>query len=117
LTRITSTLHEYQYIFFIISRSFLLRMKNVSGENYVENRNACVQLLFPPQNRAVYETMLKNTVKPHRPQITIRSMRIAGWIPKATNTHSEYVILIAFHYNNGLRTRLNVTLYLHLPVL
>jgi hypothetical protein len=26
----------------------------------------------------------------------IRCMRIAYWIPKATNTHSEYVILIAF---------------------
>ena len=26
----------------------------------------------------------------------IRHMRIACWIPKATNTHSEYVILIAF---------------------
>jgi len=23
-------------------------------------------------------------------------MRIAGWIPKPTNTHSEYVTLIAF---------------------
>jgi len=27
--------------------------------------------------------------------------RIACWILKATNTHSEYVILIAFHGNNG----------------
>ena len=26
----------------------------------------------------------------------IRRMRIACWIPKATNTHSVYVILIAF---------------------
>jgi len=29
-------------------------------------------------------------------QITIWLMRFACWIPKATNTHSEYVILIAF---------------------
>ena len=28
--------------------------------------------------------------------ITTRRMRIACWIPKATNTHSEHVILIAF---------------------
>jgi len=28
-------------------------------------------------------------------------MRFACWIPKATNTHSEYVILIEFHCNNG----------------
>jgi hypothetical protein len=26
----------------------------------------------------------------------IRRMRIARWIPKATNTHSEYVIFIGF---------------------
>ena len=44
---------------------------------------------------AFYE-MWKNTVEPERPQITIWRMRIACCIPKATNTHSEYVILIAF---------------------
>ena len=27
----------------------------------------------------------------------IRRIRIACWITKATNTHSEYVILTAFH--------------------
>jgi len=31
-----------------------------------------------------------------RPQMTIWRMRIACWIPKATNTHSQYVIVIAF---------------------
>ena len=31
-------------------------------------------------------------------RITLR-MHIACWIPKATNTHSEYVILL-FHRNN-----------------
>jgi len=28
--------------------------------------------------------------------MTIRRMRIVSWIAKATNSHSEYVILIAF---------------------
>ena len=28
--------------------------------------------------------------------MTVLRMRIACWIPKATNTHSDYVILIAF---------------------
>jgi hypothetical protein len=40
--------------------------------------------------------MLKNTVDLDKPQMTIWRMRIACWIPKATDTHSEYVILIAF---------------------
>ena len=35
-----------------------------------------------------------------RPQITIWSTYILCWMSKVTNTHSEYVILIAFHCNN-----------------
>jgi len=48
------------------------------------------------ENRAVYEIMWKNILELERPRITIWRMRIARWIPKGTNTHSEYVILIAF---------------------
>ena len=41
--------------------------------------------------------------------MTTWGMRIACWIPKATNTHSEYVILIAFSTVTVVtRTRLNV---------
>ena len=39
-------------------------------------------------------------------------MRIACWIPKATNTHSEYVILIALPRQQWLGER-NVVLYVH----
>jgi len=48
------------------------------------------------ENLAVYEIMYENIVEPRRPQMTIWRMRIACCIPKATNTHSEYVMLIAF---------------------
>ena len=48
------------------------------------------------ENRAVYEITWKNNVEPDRPQMTIRRMRVACWIPKATNTPSEYVTLTAF---------------------
>jgi len=40
--------------------------------------------------------MWENIVEPDRPQKAIRRMRVGCWIPKATGTHSEYVILIAF---------------------
>ena len=43
-----------------------------------------------------YVIMRKNMVKSGRPPLTIWRMRIACWIPKVTNTHSEYVIIIAF---------------------
>ena len=56
----------------------------------------CSVTFFSPENRAVYEVMSKNTVEPGRPQMAIWRMCIACWIPKATNTHSVYVILIDF---------------------
>jgi hypothetical protein len=47
-------------------------------------------------NRAVYEIMWKNTADGCRPLMAIWRMRTACWIPKGTNTNSEYAILIAF---------------------
>ena len=49
----------------------------------------------PLLNSAVYEVRWKNIVKNGRPQIIILLMGIAR-IPKATNTHSAYVIIITF---------------------
>jgi hypothetical protein len=40
--------------------------------------------------------MWKNSVELVGQQMTTWRMRIACWIPKATNTHSEGVIIIAF---------------------
>ena len=57
----------------------------------------------PPENLAVCEKMHKNVVEPYRPLMTIRRRRIACWIPKATNTHSVYVTLIAFLQQRWLR--------------
>jgi hypothetical protein len=56
-------------------------------------------------NRAIYETMWNNIVEPCRPQTTIWRMRIACWIPKATDTPSEYVPLIAFPLQHWLHER------------
>jgi hypothetical protein len=40
--------------------------------------------------------MWENIVQPDRPRMTIERMRITWWVTKATNTHSQYVTLIAF---------------------
>jgi len=48
------------------------------------------------KNRTFHEIMWKNTVQLGRPQMIIWLMHIARWIPKFTNTSSEYVILINF---------------------
>ena len=49
--------------------------------------------------------MSKNIVKLGDPQMAIWRMRIACWIIKATDTHSEYVILIVFPLQQWLRER------------
>jgi hypothetical protein len=66
---------------------------------------------FLLENRAVCEIMSKNFAETDRPQMTIWRMRIACWIPKATNTRSEYVILLFYTAALVLRTRLSVALY------
>jgi len=47
-------------------------------------------------------------------KMTVRSMRIPSWILKATNTHAEYVILIAFPLQQWLHERDSMLrLYVH----
>ena len=43
-------------------------------------------------------------------------MLIARWIPKATNTHSEYVILIAFPPQQWLHERASMLRYTYIAV-
>jgi len=59
------------------------------------------------ENRAVYEIIWKNTVPATEAtdDNIIRSMRIAWWITKATEIHSEYAILTAFSRQQWLRER------------
>jgi hypothetical protein len=49
------------------------------------------------ENRTFNEIMWKNIVEPERPcDNIIRLMHMAWCIPKATNTHSQYVTFIVF---------------------
>ena len=61
--------------------------------------------------------MWKNIVQPDRPQMTIWRMHIVCWLPKATNTHSEYATLIDFPPQNGCTTAPQCYVVLTLPVL
>ena len=54
---------------------------------------------------------MENIAERGRPHMTIWRIRIAWWIPKATNRHTVYVILIAFPTATVVAlTRVNVTL-------
>jgi hypothetical protein len=66
------------------------------------------------ENCIVCDVTSKNIVGPNRQQMTIWRTRIVRCIPKDTDTHSEYVILIPFPTATMVsRTRLNVTSYVH----
>jgi len=56
-------------------------------------------------------------VEPGRPRMTMWRMRIAYWIHKATNTHSEYVIRIAFPLQQWLQERASVLRYTYIACL
>ena len=75
--------------FMIICLSVLLKIRNILDK-------ICRDILCPKNcffgKRAVYEIMWENTVQPDSQQITIWRMRMACCLPKATNTHLEYVI-------------------------
>jgi len=68
--------------------------------------------VFFPENRAVYEITMKNSVGPTRPQMTIRTwrMRFPCWVHKGTKSHSNYVTRCFSAATMVARTLLNVTL-------
>jgi hypothetical protein len=61
--------------------------------------------------------MWKNIVEADRPKLTVWGMRISVWIPKTTNTHSEYVLLIAFPLQQWLHERALLLLFTYIVLL
>jgi len=82
--------------FLIISGSVLLKMRNFTDISCRENQNT--HLVFSnfyfKKSCSLFDKY-KNIVELGRSQMTIWRIHIACRIPKATNTHSEYAILIA----------------------
>jgi hypothetical protein len=100
--------------FMIISRLFLLRMRNVSDKCGRENRRSH----FEFNNFFRKSCTIRNRVQTHRTdgQATddniIRRMCLTCWVTKATDTNSEYAIhiLTAFPRQKYFsRTIVNVT--------
>ena len=89
-------------------------MKNVSHKICTETRNT--HFMFNNVfflNRVVNETMWKTIAERGRPQMNIQSMRIAYWIPEATNTHRLCNTHCFSTTTMVGRTRLNVMRNLH----
>jgi hypothetical protein len=101
------------HIFLIISRSFLLIIRNIS-DNVIEKIKT--HLMFKNfffENR---EKKWKNMEEPDRAQLTIWRMRIACWIPKATNAHIGIYTRNKYSFSTesiDAWTRLSVTRCIH----
>ena len=61
--------------------------------------------------------MWKNVLKSQADHVTIWRMHIAYQIPKATDTHTEYVILIALPLQQWLRERTSMLSYTYIACL
>jgi hypothetical protein len=93
LTTITGTSHAAdRYTVAITSRSVV----NMFQTSVVEKiKRHFVFSKFIPENSSIYEIMYTKYCRARQDTTTIWRMRIACWIPKATNTYSEYAILVA----------------------
>jgi hypothetical protein len=64
-------------------------VRNISNETVKKfETNVLNSVTFFRKKKSVYGRVWVNIVQPDRSQMTIWHMRIAGWIPKATNTQS-----------------------------
>jgi hypothetical protein len=92
------TVHEDLCKFLIISCSILLRMRNVSDKICTKNQDTFLFNNFFSGNHAFYEIMCKKNVRAR--QVTddsiMRHTHFSCQVTKATDTHLEYVILVAF---------------------
>jgi hypothetical protein len=96
------TLHEDLCTFMIVSRSILLRMKNISDKSCRENQNThFISITFSRKSCRLWDNVEKyGTARQATDDNTIRRMRMrfACWITTATTV---------------TRTRLNITSYVH----
>jgi len=93
-TTLSFGLYEELCPFMIVHRSVLLRMRNVSDRIIEKIRTH----ILPSVSIFRQSCRLRNNVGKYvtEPDIIVGPMRIACWNTKATDTHSEYVILIVF---------------------
>jgi len=78
----------------IISHWILLRMRNVSDK--IKTHIARSVTFFPRKSYSLWDNVEKYDRIWRAKDDIAWSMLISRWIPKATNTHSQYVIFIAF---------------------
>jgi hypothetical protein len=111
------TLHEDLRTFMIIYRSFLLRMRNVSGKICRENQNTHFMFnnFFFRKSCHLCDLEKYGTARQATDDNITQRMRFACLIAKATDTYPEYVIFNAFPLQQLLRERASMLhLYMYI---
>jgi hypothetical protein len=76
-------------------RHIKFRRRRIKQKKKIQQNAHLIFKTLIPENHALYEIMWENIVQPDRTQMTVRGMRTACCIHKATNTQAECEILIA----------------------
>jgi len=88
---------EDQYTFFLIYLHQFFSELQILQTKFAEKIKTHILCPKPfSKSRTVHEITCKNIVRAGYATMKIWNMCSAGWIPQAINTHSEYVIIIAF---------------------
>ena len=119
LTRIGCTLCEdYWNYFYHISLSSSYNEKYFRQKLSRKSKYILFLIAFLFfENRSFCEITWKNIVQRARRQMTIWRMRIACWMIKATNTHSEYVTFIAVSLQQWLHESASLLRYTYIDCL
>jgi hypothetical protein len=114
LTRMKGTLHEDQNTFWSYLAQFFLRWE-MCRKNVVQKIKTHFIFKKVFSSKIVpFMRWCRKWLYSQTPRMIIRRMRMACWIPKATNKNTEYVILIAFPLQKMVApTRLSITLYVY----
>jgi hypothetical protein len=108
---------KLRHIYDNISLNSLLRTRNVT-DKVIEENTILWLITFFPENRVLYQIMWKKygSAREATDDI-IWCMSVACRLTEATDTHLEYVKLIAFPQQVVTQTRLNITFISTLLVL
>jgi hypothetical protein len=116
LTRIAGPVNEEQYTFIYNTSLSSSQKEKCVRKKVVEKINTHIlcSITFPPPKFVPFwhNVEKKYMAGPARLQLTWH-MRNACWIPKITNTHSEYVIRFAFPLENWLHECVSMLRYTH----
>jgi hypothetical protein len=108
------TLHGDHYTFLTMSRSVLLRMKNISDKSYRLSQNTLFKFNKHIKKLCCLWYNVENFVELDRLQMTIWSMSFTCQITQTTDTHSEYAIVIAFPQQQWLHKHASVLHYTYI---